>query len=86
MASRSRRRSGTVRDDSIIEVPQRAVAIYFGPMAKVQQKGSAPKKGKEKYPWLLLLLFLASVYIFWILPYQLGPRPVRVEFAERPSK
>ena len=50
-------------------------------MGKAQNKVSAPKSGKPKFPWLLLLALIATVYIFWILPYQLGPRPVRVEFA-----
>ena len=31
--------------------------------------------------WLLLLLLLATAYVFWILPMQLGPRQVHVEFS-----
>ena len=32
------------------------------------------------FPWLLLLVFLATVYIFWVLPRQLGDHPVKVDF------
>ncbi len=32
--------------------------------------------------WIALILLLASIYVFWVLPYQLGSRPVRVEFSQ----
>ena len=38
------------------------------------------RKKKPPFPWLLCLVFLGTVYLFWILPLQLGPRPVRVDF------
>jgi hypothetical protein len=40
------------------------------------------RRRKERFPWLLLLLLLGSVYLFWGLPYQLGSRPVQVDFVE----
>jgi hypothetical protein len=43
--------------------------------------GRAYGKPKPRFPWLLFLLLLASIYAFWILPIQLGPRKVNVEFS-----
>ena len=40
---------------------------------------------KKRFPWLIFILLLISVYAFWILPIQLGPRRVQVEFAEPKS-
>ena len=42
---------------------------------------------RKRFPWILLLLLLASVYAFWILPYyQLGTgKPVKVEFSGAPE-
>ncbi|MCW5943463.1 MAG: hypothetical protein KIS66_14620 [Fimbriimonadaceae bacterium] len=40
--------------------------------------------------WLPILLLLGSIYVFWVLPAQLGERPVRADFgndtAPTPSK
>lgn len=36
---------------------------------------------QRRFPWLLLILLLGSIYVFWIMPYQRGDRPVQVEFA-----
>ncbi|HEY0868322.1 MAG TPA: hypothetical protein VGE01_13135 [Fimbriimonas sp.] len=46
---------------------------------------SRPVQGKrpvrrERFPWLLLLAVLGTIYLFWILPRQIGPKPVQVEF------
>jgi cell division septal protein FtsQ len=46
------------------------------------KKAKPAAKAKPRFPWLLLLVLLATVYLFWILPHQLGPRPVQVEFGE----
>jgi len=35
---------------------------------------------KTRFPWLLLLIFLAGIYVFFILPIQMGPRHVRVQY------
>jgi len=40
---------------------------------------------KSNIPWWPIILLLASVYLFWVLPHQLGDRPVDVEF-ETPEK
>ena len=32
---------------------------------------------------ILLALFLGSIYLFWVLPYQLGSHPVRVNFERK---
>lgn len=37
-------------------------------------------KPKRRFPWVVFLLLIASVYAFWILPHQLGVRKVDVEF------
>jgi hypothetical protein len=47
-------------------------------MAKGKRKLSTSKS--ETFPWLPLLLFLASIYIFWVLPRQLGSQPPKVQF------
>lgn len=39
---------------------------------------------KGRFPWLPLLALLGTIYIFWVLPYQLGDRPIEVEFANKP--
>ncbi|HRF59495.1 MAG TPA: hypothetical protein PLH94_06210 [Fimbriimonadaceae bacterium] len=45
------------------------------------EKASNGKPASRKaFPWLPLLILIASLYVFWILPMQLGDRPVRVEF------
>jgi hypothetical protein len=44
------------------------------------------KRDRRRYPWLLpLLLILASIYLFWVVPYQQGRQKVRVEF-EQPTQ
>jgi hypothetical protein len=42
------------------------------------------KRDRRRFPWWPLLLLLVSIYLFWVLPFQRGGRPVEVEF-ERPS-
>jgi hypothetical protein len=42
-------------------------------------------KPREKFPWWWFLALIAAVYIFWVLPYQLGTKPVVVTF-EQPKK
>lgn len=44
------------------------------------KEGGRPAKRRAKFPWLLLLLLMATVYALWILPLQMGPRTVKVEF------
>jgi hypothetical protein len=48
--------------------------------ATAEPKSVRKRPSKPRFPWLLFLLLLASVYAFWILPQQLGPRQVHVEF------
>jgi hypothetical protein len=46
-------------------------------------KAAGAKEGqrrKRKFPWIALVLLLATVYFFWVLPNQLGDRPVNAEF------
>lgn len=48
---------------------------------QTQTAGKQPVtlKKRKRFPWLLLLVFLASVYYFWVWPYQRGDQPVQVE-------
>ena len=46
------------------------------------QAVKAPKR-RQGFPWLALIVFLGTVYLFWILPYQLGDKPVDVEFSDK---
>jgi hypothetical protein len=32
--------------------------------------------------WIAFALLLVSIYVFWVLPRQLGSRPVRVRFTQ----
>jgi len=44
------------------------------------------KRDRRRFPWLLpLLLILASIYLFWVMPYQQGRQKVEVEF-EQPAQ
>ena len=43
------------------------------------------KRDKGRFPWWPLVLLLASIYLFWVLPYQRGSQPVKVEF-EQPKR
>ena len=45
-----------------------------------------PAPPKKPFPWLALILFLVSLVVFWILPFQLGKRPVQVDFAPASKK
>ncbi len=35
------------------------------------------------WPWFWFLLTLASAYVFFVLPHQLGKREVKVEFVAK---
>jgi hypothetical protein len=51
---------------------------------------SKPERGSKKaelrrkrgFPWIPLILLLASIIVFWVLPTQLRERPVQVEFSQ----
>lgn len=45
-------------------------------------KEPAPAPPKRRFPWLPLVLLLGTIYVFWVLPAQLGDRPVKVQFDE----
>ncbi|MCH8979480.1 MAG: hypothetical protein IH945_09615 [Armatimonadetes bacterium] len=38
------------------------------------------QRGRRKFPWWPLVLLLVTAYLFWVLPYQVGDRPIDVEF------
>ncbi len=47
--------------------------------------GRSPKftsKRQERFPWVLLLVFVLTIYLFWIMPLQMGSRPVDVQFSK----
>ena len=47
--------------------------------------GKSPKissGAQERFPWILFLVFLATIYLFWVLPIQFGSRTVDVEFSK----
>jgi hypothetical protein len=44
------------------------------------------KRDKGRFPWWPLVLLLASIYLFWVLPYQRGSQPVKVEFEQPKQK
>ncbi len=53
--------------------------------AQKSPPGAPKKKRKSPLPWLLALALLGSLYAFWVLPMQLGKRPVQVDFPETPT-
>jgi hypothetical protein len=42
-----------------------------------------PKAKPEPFPWLPLLILIATIALFWFLPTERHPAPVRVEFVRR---
>lgn len=38
---------------------------------------------RTKFPWLPLVLFLGTLFLFWVLPGQLGEKPIQVEFSDK---
>ncbi|MFY9233014.1 MAG: hypothetical protein WAO58_00980 [Fimbriimonadaceae bacterium] len=41
---------------------------------------------RRRFPWLLFLLLLGSVYLFWVFPnYQMDLSKVKVEFSNSPQ-
>jgi hypothetical protein len=56
---------------------------------KLVSKRVAPNarpSAKPRIPaWALAVVFLASLYFFWILPRQMPKRPIRIDFVPSPS-
>jgi hypothetical protein len=55
-------------------------AVSLSLVSKPKRRVIAAKS--EPFPWLLFLLLLASIYLFWILPVQIGTPVPRVEFSD----
>jgi hypothetical protein len=45
----------------------------------------APRRPSPKFPWVALFVLLVTLYLFWVLPYQVGSPPVKVEFSGKES-
>jgi|GEM_PF-4550472 len=74
-------------EDALIDqyLERRRQAVV-DPIPEVHKRAERRERARrlELYGSLTILaLLLASVYVFWVLPYQLGPRPVRVVFESR---
>ena len=67
--------------------PHSRSQIYFRPVSRPEVKAAtaAKKKSGYRFPWLLFLLLLATVYFFWIYPFQRGARPVIVKIEASPT-
>lgn len=52
--------------------------IYSGVMVEPSPTPRSNTKGSRI--WIPLVLLLISLFVFWLLPAQLGLRPVHVEF------
>ena len=57
-------------------------------MGKPERKASPSPKKKQgnPFPWLLLILLLATIYIFWIYPIQKPRPPVKVTYEPATSQ
>jgi hypothetical protein len=40
------------------------------------------KRDRRRFPWWPLVLIVASIYLFWVLPYQQREREVEVKFEQ----
>lgn len=66
-------------------------SIKSGPEEKplrLHNVGSVKREeptGRRSTVWIALILLLGSLYVFWVLPAQLGSRPVQVEFESAPG-
>ena len=49
---------------------------YTRPVVALESK----QRGRRKFPWWPLVLLVVTAYLFWVLPYQIGDRPIDVEF------
>jgi len=69
--------------DDYLERRQKAVVSQAPEVRKRIDKREAAKKRETYWALSLLVLLLSSIYIFWVLPYQLGSHPVRVFFENK---
>jgi len=51
-------------------------------LSPVRSRVVRRRKARRSTAWIAFILLLASIYVFWVLPYQLGSHPVRVEFSQ----
>ncbi|MBW7929207.1 MAG: hypothetical protein H3C58_14205 [Fimbriimonadaceae bacterium] len=50
---------------------------------RVIAKRAAPTRKPSPWPFVVpILVLLASLYLFWVLPFQLGEREPQIEFAD----
>lgn len=68
---------------SQLQVPTSQWVPYFEVVAKPTRK--ARRRKPRRFPWLLFILLLGSAYVLWVLPYQLGPRRISVDFEPGPT-
>lgn len=61
--------------------------IYSPAVSRAERgkKPSAKKKPNGRFPLIVFLLLLATIYLFWIYPLQRGRPPVQVSFEPAPS-
>jgi hypothetical protein len=64
------------------EAPHRAFDQEEFESRPVRSRTVRRPKKRRSTAWIAFILLLASIYVFWVLPYQLGSHPVRVEFTQ----
>lgn len=69
--------------DDYLERRQKAVTGQYSPARPRLDKRELARKREALWTVSLLILLIGSVYIFWVLPYQLGSRPVQVKFEKK---
>lgn len=69
--------------DDYLERRQKAAVSQAPEARKRIDKREVAKKRETYWSLTLLVLLLGSVYVFWVLPYQLGTHPVRVYFENK---
>lgn len=69
--------------DDYMERRERAVASQTQEVRRTVDKKEAAKRRETYWALSLFLLLAGSIYLFWILPNQIGSQEVRVKFEKK---
>lgn len=69
--------------DDYMERRQKAASSQIQEARRTVSKAEVAKKRETIWALSLLALLIGSIFVFWVLPSQLGTRPVRVYFENK---